>query len=336
MAKYCNKCGSQVEENQTYCTQCGNKIDSLNDNQTENHNQFNSNQNQGFNNYNQPNFENYGPTPLEAPGPINRGAIKNKAKFEFFSHWPMTVAICAICGVFTFVAQKAINSFLSFLLEGRYNLSIELAQEIYQSQLAANSMVDRTVVLVVIYSLLITLVSALVARIISSTLVFSQSEFIRHTYRGSKPSLENFTSKFGNFGRYTACTILIDLFVFLWTLVLIIPGIIKAYAYSMAPYLMAEFDGLKPIDAIKLSKRMTSGYKGELFILTLSFLGWGILGALLIFLPFGDILIIVYEALFLTPYMLISQAGFYEKIKANSIMSNVVSTDEITGRTPSR
>ena len=71
------------------------------------------------------------------------------------------------------------------------------------------------------------------------------------------------------------------LFIFLWSLLLIIPGIIKAYAYSMAFYIFQESDGKKTWrECLDESSELTNGYKGKLFWLDLSFIGWFILGAL--------------------------------------------------------
>ena len=71
------------------------------------------------------------------------------------------------------------------------------------------------------------------------------------------------------------------LFVFLWGLLLIIPGIIKSYAYSMVPYILADNPGIGHKRALELSNHMTRGEKWNIFVLELSFLGWYFLGALL-------------------------------------------------------
>ena len=60
----------------------------------------------------------------------------------------------------------------------------------------------------------------------------------------------------------------------------VVPGVIKAYEYSMIPYLLAENPNLSASEAFSLSKQMTTGQKADLFVLDLSFLGWIILGAL--------------------------------------------------------
>ncbi|MDX9872893.1 MAG: DUF975 family protein [Clostridia bacterium] len=71
-----------------------------------------------------------------------------------------------------------------------------------------------------------------------------------------------------------------DIQTFLWTLLLIIPGIIKYYSYIFVPYIMADNPQLSGKEAIEISKQMTDGHKFNIFVLDLSFLGWFILGAI--------------------------------------------------------
>ena len=71
-----------------------------------------------------------------------------------------------------------------------------------------------------------------------------------------------------------------NLFVFLWSLLLIIPGIVKAYQYRFVPYIISEDPSLTPNQAMTLSRYMTDGEKGAMFVLDLSLIGWYLLGAL--------------------------------------------------------
>lgn len=82
------------------------------------------------------------------------------------------------------------------------------------------------------------------------------------------------------YGNVVKAMFLKGLAVFGWTLLLIIPGIIKAYAYRLVPYILAENPLTDPKEARVLSDRMTSGHKMSMFVLDLSFIGWYILGAL--------------------------------------------------------
>lgn len=93
--------------------------------------------------------------------------------------------------------------------------------------------------------------------------------------------------------------ILMIIFVWLWSLLLIIPGIIALYRYRMALYIMLDNPQLSALDCIRASKQMMDGRKGELFVLDLSFLGW----YLLALFPFVTI--------WVTPYTSITEVNFY-------------------------
>ena len=99
---------------------------------------------------------------------------------------------------------------------------------------------------------------------------------------------------------------LMDLKVLLWTLLLIIPGIIMTFAYAMTPYILEEHPEIGAWDASTRSREMMKGHKFDLFWLYLSFIGWVILGIL----TFG----IGY--FWLSPYVSCSEIGFYNDLKA--------------------
>lgn len=80
----------------------------------------------------------------------------------------------------------------------------------------------------------------------------------------------------GHYGNVVLTMFLRDLFIFLWTLLLIIPGIVKSYEYRMVPYILAEQPDISSSDAFVISKEMMRGQKLEAFALDLSFLGWWI------------------------------------------------------------
>jgi uncharacterized membrane protein len=115
------------------------------------------------------------------------------------------------------------------------------------------------------------------------------------------------------------------LFSALWSLLLIIPGIIKMYGYSMAFYIMHDNPEIKPLGAIKKSQIMMKGYKWKLFLLQLSFIGWALLCSIF---SFG----IGY--FWLSPYVGLSTANFYENLKKNQ--ENKAATEAKTPVDPFR
>jgi uncharacterized membrane protein len=100
---------------------------------------------------------------------------------------------------------------------------------------------------------------------------------------------------------------LVMLFTFLWSLLFIIPGIVKCFSYSMTPFILEEHPELGANEAIDHSRAMMKGHKFDLFWLILSFIGWGFL----CLFTFG----IGY--LWLVPYMDTSISAFYEDVKAD-------------------
>lgn len=82
------------------------------------------------------------------------------------------------------------------------------------------------------------------------------------------------------YGNMVISMFLRDLFIALWCILLVIPGIIMAYAYRMVPYLLAENPGMSAMEAIRTSKAMMKGHKWNAFVLDLSFIGWYLLTAL--------------------------------------------------------
>ena len=100
---------------------------------------------------------------------------------------------------------------------------------------------------------------------------------------------------------------LMGVFVFLWSMLFVIPGIIKAFSYAMTPYILEEHPELTANEAIDHSRAMMKGHKFDLFWLYLSFIGWGIL----------CIFTLGIGLLWLVPYMQTAQSSFYEDVKAD-------------------
>lgn len=127
--------------------------------------------------------------------------------------------------------------------------------------------------------------------------------------RSNNANLGDLFKGFKNFGRALLAYVLMVLFVMLWFLLLIIPGIIAAIKYSQTFYILADNPDIKAIDAIRESKRMMDGHKWKYFKLQLSFIGWALLGILTLGIGY----------LWLVQYMYASYALFYENLKGNKL-----------------
>lgn len=124
--------------------------------------------------------------------------------------------------------------------------------------------------------------------------------------RGTEARLEQIFQGFNRYGTSLAAYLLVGLFTALWTLLLIVPGIIAALSYSMTYYIIADDDSISATEAIDKSKELMYGYKWKLFCLELRFIGWALLGILTLGIGY----------LWLGPYIQISVAKFYDDIKA--------------------
>ena len=96
------------------------------------------------------------------------------------------------------------------------------------------------------------------------------------------------------------------LYLFLWSLLFVIPGIVKTYSYSMTFYILRDTPGITATEAITRSRHMMRGHKLELFSLHLSFLGWVLLSLMTCGIGF----------FFVFPYMQAAQAAFYDRLCA--------------------
>lgn len=103
-------------------------------------------------------------------------------------------------------------------------------------------------------------------------------------------------------------SLLSEIFISLWLLLLIVPGIVKAYAYAMAPYITKDLadagQEITATQAISESRKVMDGHKGELFVLDLSFIGWWLLSILTLGIGF----------LWLIPYVRVTHANFYRQL----------------------
>jgi len=116
-----------------------------------------------------------------------------------------------------------------------------------------------------------------------------------------RPKMETIFSRFSYFGNALLLRFLMFIKIFLWTLLLIVPGIVASFRYALAPYLMAEHPNMTASEAIEQSKQLMQGHKARLFWLKLSFIGWYLLSALTMGVGW----------VFLAPYPKAAEAAFY-------------------------
>lgn len=155
------------------------------------------------------------------------------------------------------------------------------------------------------------ILSAVSFTIIGSLLLIGAIEFGYCAYlitvtRNKDSDFGKLLSGFNRFGDVCITGILKWLFTGLWSLLFVIPGIVKSYSYAMTMYIMQDHPELSGNDAITKSRQMMDGHKFDLFILDLSFIGWYLLGAL----TFGILIVFYVE-----PYRQVTRTNFYEQLR---------------------
>jgi uncharacterized membrane protein len=143
--------------------------------------------------------------------------------------------------------------------------------------------------------------------LISGVVQLGYVQFLLKQYKNGTGDFADLFSQFNRFGQGFAQMFLRGLYIFLWSLLFVIPGIIKTYSYAMTPFIMAENPHMSASEAIAVSKVIMDGHKWELFCLEFSFIGWMFLSVLSCGIGF----------LFLTPYMNAALAAFYKGITAD-------------------
>ena len=141
--------------------------------------------------------------------------------------------------------------------------------------------------------------------LVGGTIALGHAEFLLRQYRGEPLTFDVLFSQFDRFGTGFAQSFLRTLYVILWSLLLVIPGVVKSYSYAMTPFILAEHPEMTASAAIDASKAMMDGHKMDLFLLQLTFIGWELLSGLT--LGIGH--------LFLNPYRNAATAVFYENLK---------------------
>lgn len=141
--------------------------------------------------------------------------------------------------------------------------------------------------------------------IISPAFMLSIVRIYLNIVAGNTPTVKDAFSGFDDFWSAFKVNFLVGLFTYLWSLLFFIPGIIKSIAYSMSPYILAENKGKPALECISESKAMTKGHKKKLFVLALSFFGWGILCVI----TFGI------ASIWVIPYINTTYANAYQSLK---------------------
>ena len=136
---------------------------------------------------------------------------------------------------------------------------------------------------------------------------------------GKKPEAKDAFAGFDDFWTGFKALFLVGLFTFLWSLLFVIPGIIKSFSYSQTMMIVAENKGIGAREAINRSKAMMDGRKMDYFVLGLSFIGWGLLCCITLGIAY----------IWVGPYMQATMVNFYNDIKPAEATAEETANQEV-------
>lgn len=250
-----------------------------------------------------------------------RAELKAKAKVAFKNnYWFCVLAafILYLCGGGSGGSVTLFRNFEDFDYNSAYAMELE-DYEVYEQTSDAKTIDlmgisgSESVYSGVFIILLIVFVVAMIFAIAMGAFVFSIIQiggcrfFTVNAHEKANINEVAFGFSKGYYMKNVKTMFFMNLYIILWSLLFIIPGIIKAYEYRLIPYILADNPDISMEDAFALSKKMMDGDKFNAFLLDLSFFGWNILNAFTI-----GLLGIFY----VTPYMYATNAEFYSKMKS--------------------
>ena len=268
---------------------------------------------------------------------INRTELKSKAKAAFKGKYWRVFAACLI--VSAIVAVLGGGNILSSGLTGpsfTFSLSglgtpdttviVDGNEYYYQDPYVDAEITDSLFAVLTAVGLVVVLVCivVLIIRTIKNIFIVNPLNVgLRSYFMNNRENEEEFKDVFsaftdGNYMTTVGAVFTTNLFVSLWSLLFVIPGIYHKYVYWMVPYICAEKPGISGSEARRISRAITDGYKLEIFVLELSFIGWRILGSALIF---GNY--------FIEPYIQATYAELYVELRDKAILGGKIRPEEV-------
>lgn len=218
--------------------------------------------------------------------------LRARARENLREHWGVSIGAMLLASIFG-----------ATLVSGGLNFNMNIDTEVLEllpTALAA-SLAAATASFATIASGL-----SLLGFILGGVVQLGYSKFLLAQHDGVEYQVKDLFSQFDRFAVGFLQKLLRSLYTFLWSLLLVIPGIIKHLSYAMTPYILADHPEMTAKQAIKLSQELMDGYKGDLFMLGLSFIGWDLL----------NLLTLGIGSFWLNPYKEATYAAFYRQILA--------------------
>ena len=242
---------------------------------------------------------------------------KRMALDKLTGHWGMAIAVSLVAGLlganfsssYSFSGSRSLPDDLDLEDLRHLNTLVDstftnLASEGYKGPIEALFSEIPEIMYIVTIVFALSMAWTLTTFIISGATKSGVCAFNRKLYTARGAQFSDLFLHYDILGKTFLTSLLMQIFITLWTLLFIIPGIIATYAYSMTYYILDEHPDMKPMEAIRRSKELMRGHKWEYFCLQFSFIGWWILSIFTLGIGF----------LFLSPYMEQANYVFYYNI----------------------
>ena len=209
-----------------------------------------------------------------------RKIIKTEAKKCLGGNWLNALLVVLIVGVISLVTSLVSNILIEYLVYIRNGTT---SSQVLIDYIVGSISFDKYSEYIAMQTGFswINLVCTVVGLLAGVFTIAKAGFFLKITNgdKSTKVTVKDFFKE-GRFLESLGLYVIIVLKIFLWSLLFVIPGIVKMFSYSMAPYLKYNNPEKSSIDCIHESARIMNGYKGSLFILILSFIGWFLLAAI--------------------------------------------------------
>lgn len=282
----------------------------------------------------------------------SRAQLKENGKRSFKRVYTSSVIVCLIVSLLGFILDggKSPSGSVSNINQQNYNVTENISpedtngtKEILNNYVEKNTLAGRMGSILNKLSdspkasifelagsaalssivLAIVLIAIIIRVIILNPIEVGKNNFfmgIRESDRSVSDIL--FVFKDQNWIKTSVTMFFMNLFTWLWTLLLIIPGIVKSYEYKMIPYILAENTDIDRHRAFEISKNMMQGQKFDTFVLDLSFIGWQFLSGI----TWG-----IAGILYVNPYVEATTAELYAVLREDALRRGIVSLDELPG-----
>ena len=233
--------------------------------------------------------------------------FRDRARAALSGNWALAVG--------TGFVASLLGAYTAFGSGGGSSSSSSTSEE--DMEYLASSVPEEVMIAIVAVLAVIAIVAvvyAIIMFIIGGPITLGYVKFNLNLVRGQNPQFRDLFTQFGRLGESLVMQLLRGIFIFLWTLLLIVPGVIASLSYAMAPYILYENPGMSGYEAIQQSKALMDGNKWRLFCLNFSFIGWSLL----------CILTCGIGIFWLRPYQEAAYAIFYEEIKREKLGAQTV------------